>query len=243
MNLYLDIGNTNLKFGYEIENQFHFYTLPTLENYTCDMLSKNLESFIKKQKFNYLIVSSVVPSLNLVIKDFASIHLKSKVMFIDKIKKEILNLNGREHSSIGSDIIANALYVSSRYEDAIVISLGTATVIFHVVSKRLEGAIIAPGVKNSYLSLIQSAKKLSEVILKLPRKNLGGNTQEAISLGILKGNFHLINGFINELDPKGKSKILITGGNYGMLKDVLKDYEYVDNMVILGLKDYYEIFK
>lgn len=243
MNLYVDVGNTNMKFGYELENKFRFYKLPTLLNYTSDMLCKNLDTFLKKHQFSYVVISSVVPSLDLVLKKFASDNLKAKVMFLSKIKKEFLNLNGRDPLTMGSDIKANALYAAKRYQKAIVISLGTATVFFKITKLKLEGVIISPGIRNSYLSLISQAKKLNEVILKIPKNNLGSNTQEALSIGVIKGNYHLIKGFLEELDPNNEYKILITGGNFELLKEILNEYTYIENMVILGLKDYYEISK
>lgn len=245
--LFLDLGNSRLKIGklfyFKEERkiwQEYFLDVKNIEkNYkTFTNSLESLNLFEGKELFEKeIIISSVKPELNLWLEKYFS-SKKFKVIFFDLTKQKLIDakyLNLSEKEKMGSDIVANAYFASNYYKQAIIVSLGTITVISKIEANKIIGTIFCPGLKISQNSIFNSTSQLSNFKLNFTGKKIGQSTEESLSIGLLNGHIHMINGLIKEINQNKKFTVLITGGNYFSLKPLLKEYTYIDNMVLKGL--------
>ncbi|WP_371246796.1 type III pantothenate kinase [Mycoplasmopsis agassizii] len=239
--LYIDVGNTYTKFATKAREKWYFQQIETkLIQAEVELFSYVNENCGIKD-VEKIFISSVVEEKNYLFERLAKNFYQCEITFLNATNTTKLNLGDANQSQVGADILANAIYAASLYKKAIVVSLGTATVISQVKNKRLQGAIIAPGLYNSYLNLIETAPKLPLLKFNYLEKNLGNNTEEALSIGFINGFFYMIESLAKNIDPK--SKILITGGDAIYLKEIAKinkNIEFIDNMVIKGLAEEFD---
>ena len=144
-----------------------------------------------------------------------------------------INFKATNPKAIGSDIISLSAFVADKTENGIIVNLGTATTITHIKKKMMLGTIFAPGIAIGAESLIKNASKLHEINMNLINKTLGNNTEECLSIGILKGHIHMIRGFIREIDSD--ADVFISGGNSKLVKDMIAA-TYVKEATIEGIK-------
>ena len=83
-------------------------------------------------------------------------------------------------------------------------------------------------------SLVNRTSGLTDIIMKPSKKQMGKNTQEAISIGVLHGHVEMIKSLVERISVK--SKIIISGGNARKIKDLV-DYEFIKEATIQGLKN------
>ena len=131
----IDVGNTNIVIGFYTKNKLKKIIRLTTEK-KINIANKEINKLFKsnKKKINNLkekicILSSVVPSLNII---FKKIFQKNKFKFYVINPKKIpfrdsINYNLNQ---IGSDRIANYAYVySKKIKDCIILDFGTATIL------------------------------------------------------------------------------------------------------------------
>ena len=137
------------------------------------------------------------------------------------IKKMIkIKVNKKQ---IGSDRLANALSVSNKINNYIIIDFGTATT-FDVVKKNIYlGGIIAPGIELSLKNLSNNASLKPKIKFIKSKKVLGKNTKDSVNSGFFWGYTGLINNIIKLImrETKNKYKIILTGGLAHLLKDAI----------------------
>ncbi|OYD26712.1 type III pantothenate kinase [Mycoplasma testudineum] len=238
LNLYIDVGNTNVKFAIFKDDKIKVAKLKTnlLDSHTT--IFNFIKTYFGLSNFEYLIISSVVPSYDILLKELNQEHFNSKMIFLNSSSKMNLEISPKAKDTIGADILANAIYAARNFEKAIVVSLGTATVISYINNSKLIGTSISPGFYTSFKNLTKNAAKLSQVSLSDKDIIYGQNTQEALSIGFIKGFSYLIKGIANEMDKS--APILLTGGDSMFFKNNFPSAIFVDNMVLEGLKIYYE---
>ena len=169
----VDIGNTNIVIGLYFNNEWlKIYRLSSKKNITYWSLQKKIKKILSLNDFNpsdvkSVVLSSVVPNLTdvvrLVVSDMLckNIHI-IKPSSVDLIKISIDNIN-----EIGTDLVCNAVEVSSMYdENVIVVDFGTALT-FTTVSKdnQILGVNIVPGLQTSINSLYKNTAKLPKINL------------------------------------------------------------------------------
>ena len=220
MLLGLDVGNTDTVMGlFKGSILFFHKRIPSL----------NLKYFLKKKTFlnhvDFAIVSSVVPSLDpLIRKMLHSLKIK-KVTFVTHRMSLPILLKVDRPGDVGADrIVNNSSAFVSYGGPLLVIDLGTATTIDYIDSKgAYRGGVIIPGLKISAHALFERAAKLRYVILsaegakdlfQLPPKILGVNTVSQMQSGIVQGYVAMVDGMIAKIQKeiKKKPKIIITGG-------------------------------
>ena len=244
--LTIDIGNSRIKYyQYDLaQNLIHKYITATDKMADESYFTSSLAQF---NNVNYVIYSSVVPELNNLLQNAVK---KQYQLNLFDIKHKFIGYgkNLTKYHSVGTDIIANTFVIGKMYDRAIIVSLGTATVISMVINGNLEGVIIAPGIYSSLNCLISNTSQLSDVKLIEQDYKLGVNTKEAISLGFYHGFYYLVTGFINDLQQEYNiSNIVIGGGGLCLLQKLYQDKNYFlkEELVNLGLLEiflakYYE---
>ncbi|MGL4252157.1 MAG: type III pantothenate kinase [Metamycoplasmataceae bacterium] len=227
-NLYISIGNTRTTFAIFEES---IQNIKTVKKYTNEIFENTNEILnelnIKPRK---IFVCSVVEKFNAKIQNIFS---NIKVIFLNYLTQNIINLDLLDDKSeIGNDMIASAIYAQSIGKNIVITSLGTATTISAVIDRSIIGCIILPGLKISYDALIEKTM-IPDTQLKSTRKNIGKNTQEALSIGIIEGHKIVIKELSKKFEMPLDTLYLYSGGNSCYIK--LNNWKYIEDIEILGL--------
>ncbi len=237
MFLVIDIGNTETKVCL-VRPNFSIQKKSVIKTrlLTNAKIFKQIP-FLKKKIIKRAIISSVVPLA----------HKKMKYI-LKKLKiknKELKNYNLKKMvkikvslKQVGADRIANAISISDKKNNYIIIDFGTATT-FDVVSKnQYLGGVIAPGVKLSLSTLISNASLIPELKLSKINNVIGKNTKSAVRSGFFWGYLGLIEKILKLIISRTgkKFKIVMTGGYSHLFKKSLKIKSSLDkDLTIKGL--------
>ncbi|MDY4848776.1 MAG: type III pantothenate kinase [Bacilli bacterium] len=246
MNLCIDVGNTSIGVGvFYNDKLIKKIRLTTGLEHTEDeyftVIKRRLEdNDIKINKIQHIILSSVVPSVNVPLKNALKRIFNVDVISIQPGVKTGLMLKTDNPSEIGNDLIADLVGAKEEYGYPILIAdLGTASKILLLDNKGVfTSCLIMPGLTLSANSLISKAALLPEVSLEAPKSILASNTIEAMNAGIVYGHLEMILGLINRYENElgYPCKHIITGGNSVFIKDLLpKDYIYDEDICLKGL--------
>ena len=213
----IDVGNTNTVLGIYKNNKI--INKQRVETKNLKILKLNIKKYFTKNnkkinKSKICIVASVVPKLNMLIREivlknnYKYFNLNaSNIPFRIKIKYDL--------NKIGADRIANTVSVINyKYKNCIIIDFGTATT-FDVIKKT-------------------KIFKISKIVTN--------NTKQSIQSGFYWGYLSLINGIIQKIikEKKIKPKIIMTGGyskifkNQIILKPIVNENLTLEGLGIIG---------
>ncbi len=241
----IDVGNTNIVFGlYSNENLKKVLRVNTEKNKV--KRQKKISKFLKtntkifKELDNKIcILSSVVPSINMEIKNY---FIKNKFKFrVINIKKnplrEKINYNINQ---IGSDRVANYAYVySKKIKNCVIVDFGTATTFDVIKNNKYLGGLIFPGINLSMDTLIKNAELLKKTKISKAKKIVNNNTNLSLQSGFYFGYLHAINGIIKQIRKENNfiPKIIITGGLGKIFKDkIFFKPIYIENLTLEGIR-------
>lgn len=221
MLLALDIGNSNITTGCIINDDILF-----VERFKADTSKSDLEYVVilqsvislhnvKKDDIDGVIISSVVPPLNKIIISAVEKYFGVSPLIVGPGVKTGLNIAIENPTSVGSDLIVNAVAGMNLYgAPLILVDIGTATT-FGVVNdaKNYIGGVIMPGVRISLDSLVDSTSQLPNISLESPKNVIGRNTVDSMKSGIIFGTASAIDGMIDRVwESLGyETKIVATG--------------------------------
>jgi type III pantothenate kinase len=231
MNLIVDIGNTNTKLAVYKDHQK--VSVSRINEISCEELEKELSGY----KIKRAIVSSVrdLPPFvtDLFITNIPNVHFlsyKSKLPF--KIEYET-------PETLGTDRIAAVAgaYRLFGENDVLIIDAGTAITFDFLIDKQFKGGNISPGLDLRLKALHNFTGKLPLIEKSFDFLFPGRNTTHAILAGVISGVTFEINEYIRTF-KKGKknTKVIITGGDSGFLKENLSHKTiHLPDIVIDGL--------
>jgi type III pantothenate kinase len=248
MTLAIDVGNTDVVFGlWDGKAWKHQWRLPTIKDrqaelfYEMKLRDQFLELKLSLREVKTIILSSVVPKLNQILKDECfRIFEKDIIVLGPEIFKQ-LSLTIPRPYEIGSDLVANSFAAWKLYQsNCIIVDFGTALT-YTAVSKNgiMEGVSIAPGIKTAIAALSSDTAQLPVVPLILPQSAVGKDTVHAIQSGVLYGYTGMIKFMISKLkDELGNGyKVIATGGLSSILTDLHNDFDHINKMLTLdGLR-------
>jgi type III pantothenate kinase len=238
--LIVDVGNTNIKFGFfQNDKLIHVYIMPT-EKYSY----RNLQQLLKNKLCQAIYVGSVVHELTTrLLHDLKSITTINAKLIKPSDFKLIFDLSKFNANEIGTDILALALITKHLQKKAIAICFGTATFAVLVNNNQLIGVSIAPSIELGIKQLSTTTSLIKKVNTEIGDLDLGTNTPTSLQ----SGGSHMARGFIiSILDYVNKhyhiNKALITGGKTTYLK-FIKHIPYttvLNHAILLG---YYHLTK
>ena len=231
-----DIGNSEVKISIFSDQNKQFKKI-VLKTSSIDKttLNKSFSSVINLRKVKKVLFSSVVPKTYKVIKKFFLNKFQIKTCEVKDIKlHKFIDIKVNK-KQVGSDRICNAIALSNKKNNFIIIDFGTATT-FDIVNKiQYLGGIIAPGVSLSLKTLISKATLIPNLKLKKINQVLGKNTISAVRSGFYWGYIGLVESIIHKINKqtKKKYKIVITGGFSQLFSNSLKIKAVIDKDITM----------
>ena len=231
----------------DISNSFTKYAFSTARRVgrgsrirTKDVTISAVRAMLDKRAVRAVIVSSVVPAKNAIIKKAVG---SAPLLFVGPTSNLGVGIDYPAPQTIGPDRLANAAAVAELYgRPAIVVDFGTA-VTFDVVSGAGDyvGGVIAPGLESMTSFLYQRTALLPKLTLREPRSAIGKTTRDAMMSGAIYGYRGLVAEIIGqiraELFPRKSVRVIATGGYARLIARRLPEIEAVHpGLTLEGLR-------
>jgi type III pantothenate kinase len=267
MLLVLDVGNTNTVLGVfarvakvhpggEHEGDVRYdrlvanWRVATVQTSTVDeygVLFRNLFSMasLEASGIHGIVISSVVPPLDPVLRQMCERYFNSKPLFIEPGVKTGMPVHYDNPAEVGADRIVNGVAAFEKYGGpCIVVDFGTATT-FDCVSAKGEylGGVICPGIGISADALFERTARLPRVEIRKPARVIGSNTVGSLQSGLYYGYLGLVDGILALLlgEMGQETKCIATGGLGSMIGTGSKYIKNVDDLLTLeGLRIIWE---
>ena len=228
-NLCIDIGNTNIKSAFFLDDNLHDLT------YGVDELREKAQN----RNFTSIICSvrkSIPESINSIISK------SEKNIYLSPTLKIPLKIVYNTPHTLGMDRIAAAMGAKKYFpeENCIVIDAGTC-ITSDFVDKYYNflGGNISPGINMKIRAMHHFTDSLPLVEIRNNKGLLGKSTKEALQNGALKGTIWEISALIKQINKKyGKSKVIFTGGDAKYFVNCFKSSIFANpNLVLEGLNE------
>jgi type III pantothenate kinase len=247
MLLLVDIGNTNVKFGVDVDGE-----LRTRWRVHTDRTSMPDEWWIvlntlagadnvDLSAIDGAVVSSSVPSVTPWITSMIGDRLRIEPIVVGPDTELGIVVDIDNPTEVGPDRLVDAAAAFEQFGGPVVVlDFGTATTL-NVVSLdgRFIGGAIAPDLRSAHDALVGKAAKLTSVDLVFPSSAIGHNTVTAMQAGIMFGYVGLIDGLIARIaDELETSPIVVATGGFGsVFKDRCPSIStYAPDLTIDGLR-------
>ena len=231
-----DIGNSEVKICiFSSKNKQVKKIVLKTSSINSKNLNKSISSIYKLNKNSKVLFSSVVPNVYKSVKFFFLKKFKIKTIEVKELKlKKFIQIKVNK-KQVGSDRLCNAIALTNKKSNFIIIDFGTATTFDVVIKNQYLGGIIAPGVSLSLNTLISNASLIPNLKLKEIRQVLGKNTVSAVRSGFYWGYLGLVENIINKIykQTKKKYKIVITGGFSSLFSKSLKVDPIIDKDITM----------
>jgi type III pantothenate kinase len=243
--LLIDIGNTTITIGLSNRSSIEkIYKLNTEKSKSSDEYAVTLNIMLKDTSIQNIIISSVVPELNDVFREYFQNWFDITPLFLGQGVKTGIRINSDNPKEVGSDLIANVIGATAGYSPScLVVDLGTATTFTYVDNLNLKGVIITAGITTSKNALISKTSLLPQVELEIPSKLLGTNTVDCIKSGIVYGHASMIDGMTRKIKKHLNNDLLpviLTGGHSKLILPLLEEKVIYDERLLLkGLLEVY----
>ena len=188
-----------------------------------------------------IIVSSVVPPLDPVLRQVCERYFNTKPLFIEPGIKTGMPVLYDNPAEVGADRIVNAVAAFEKYGGpCVIVDFGTATT-FDCVSKKGEymGGVICPGIGISADALFQRTARLPRVEVRKPARVIGTTTVGSLQSGLYYGYLGLVDGILARLvDELGEeTRVVATGGLGSLIGTASGFIKDVDELLTLdGLR-------
>ena len=256
MHLVIDVGNTNIVFGF-FDNQKgnyhlkHFFRMSTPQITTTDEFSSNFSNLLRFHKLeetpiHRTILSSVVPSINHNITKMMNLYFNLEVIELNKNHFKKVSIAYDKPSNVGIDRLINVTACSKLYgRPCIVVDYGTAiTIDVLSVDSIFLGGLIMPGIHISLDALVSKTSQLPKVELDYPKKIIGKSTKACIQNGLYflnsLGIDAIIAGIIAEEFPaiqRENIQVVATGGLSHFIVEKSKQVNHINSQLpLIGLK-------
>lgn len=237
----VDVGNSNIVLSRYDGNLGPTYRFTTDKSKSVDEYYVLLHDVL--DGVDSMIVSSVVPELNIIIKNLMLKYYDLVPMFVGPGIKTGVKIIVDNPKEVGSDLVASAAAAMEHYSDcSIIIDMGTATTFTYIDQKVIKGVAIMAGLVTQRDALIRNASQLSQFEFKTPEKVLGTNTIDCLNSGFLFGHTLMIQGMVEQIKKEYKTnpKVIVTGGASRFIRDLLNHETIYDDLLLLkGLVNIY----
>tara|TARA_B100001540_G_C15699664_1_gene593241 strand:- start:336 stop:1073 length:738 start_codon:yes stop_codon:yes gene_type:complete len=237
-----DIGNTETKICLVKNDKIIKKILIPSKGKKIDILNRHLRkfNFVKLKK---ILFCSVVPSTFKELKNYFRKKTQIKCYELKELNlRSILKIDVN-YKQVGSDRLANAISVSVKDKNFVILDFGTATTFDVLIGKNYKGGIISPGINLSLNTLSDKASLIPKINLRIMSKVIGKDTKSAVRSGFFWGYSGLIDNILNLIKKETKKsfKVIITGGFSKLFKNSIKtkvkqDFDITINGLIKASK-------
>lgn len=251
MLLVMDVGNTTTVLGvYDGEKLLGHWrlssTMQTSDEFGITFLTLLQTAGIDPSRIDSAVLSSVVPPLDVPIRDAINTYLKADCLRVDAFIELGMEIRYSAPHEVGADRIVNAVGGIKKYGAPLIVADYGTAITFDVVSSdgAYLGGVIALGLASGVQALFGRAAKLPQVGIELPPSVIGRNTNESVQSGILHGNAgltdHLIDKIRGELGVR--APVVATGGDAPLMATLASSIDYVEPWLTLdGLRIVHEL--
>ena len=232
-----DIGNTETKICLVKKNKIiKKILLPSLGK-KIHILNRYFKKF-NFSKLEKILFCSVVPTTFIELKKYFKKKTQIKCHELKELNlRSILKIDVN-YKQVGSDRLANAISVSAKNKNFVILDFGTATTFDVILKNQYLGGIISPGINLSLSTLSSRASLIPEINLKKIRYVIGKNTNEAVRSGFYWGYAGLIDNMVKLIKRQTRSsfKVILTGGLADLYKNSINTKCKVDkDLTIKGI--------
>ena len=207
---------------------------------TRELTAAYLARLLKQRDADTVVISSVVPDRNRIIKSAAG---RRRMIWLSAKINLGVGVEYPRPQTIGADRLANAAAVAVICGwPAIVVDFGTA-VTFDIVSERKNyiGGVIAPGLESMTNFLYQRTALLPKLTLKEPVRAVGKSTAGAMMAGAVYGYRGLVCEILDRIKaerfPRQRVRVVATGGYARLIARQLPQIDSVHpNLTLEGLR-------
>lgn len=239
MKLFIDVGNTAMKFATN-ENQFSYLG----RFFTRELSKEKLDNLLSNiSTIDSVYVASVVPNAN----KFLDEYFQNKYsLTINEIKVNDypgLKICIDNKDELGMDLYCDLVGAYKKYgPSTLVIDLGTASKILLIDKNGIfSSCVILPGIEMSRKVLSLDTALLPRVDIKDIKKISDcHNTADVISSSTYYGQVEMINGLIRRYEDEigYHCKHVFTGGNaLEIIKNISGEYVLEENLCLKGIAE------
>lgn len=245
MVLLVDVGNSNICFGFADNNEIiDTFRIKSFLDRSYDEYYLIINNFIK-HNIDDVIISSVVPVITSTLVKLFKKYFKIDAKVIGNKIKTGINVITDDPKTVGADLIADVAGAIDIFDEGLIIDLGTASKFIYYKNKSFLGVSIAPGVVISMKTLVSSTSLLPNFELVAPKKVINASTIPCMQSGVIFGYASLVDGMILRIKEELHNpnlKIIATGGLISLISAHCKEKIHVidDNLTLKGI---YNIYK
>ena len=251
MILTIDVGNTNIVLG-AVENGKILSTsrIATNRGDLANDFALKIRQVceldgVDYTRFEGAIMSSVVPQVNLPLKNAVKKLMGLDCLVVGAGVKTGINIKIDDPATLGADLITGAVGAVSKFKPPLVIAdMGTATTVMAIDGGgAFCGGAIIPGVKLSYRALSAGASLLPEISIESPKKCIGTNTVDCMTSGAVYGAAAMLDGMIDRMEEElGEPVTAVATG--GIARHIVpyckRKIEYEPDLILMGLEIIYK---
>ncbi|MCP4050249.1 MAG: type III pantothenate kinase [bacterium] len=223
--LLLDAGNSNVVFAKYLDSKPQ-----DIRRVKTEYFKENYHGYCL-EKYEKIIVSSVVPAVDDLISQYNTLYIDYKTI-------PVAGINLKKSDEVGADRLVTAFAAHCLFKkECLVIDSGTAVTFCYIDQKGVyQGGAIFPGMGIASSALEEKTAKIPFIKVKKISGLLGKTTREAVQTGLYRGYSNLINGMIREYKKLNPDVAVVgTGRGLEVLKDEVGLDYYEPHLVLKGL--------
>ena len=236
MNLYIDVGNTAIKFGVDYKDEVELiFTMSTKEGIANP---KGVLDYIPG-KIDRVYISSVVPEAS---KSLEKLFKDTPVTFISPLDDSGIEVKIDYPEELGTDLLCDIAGANKLFGyPSLIVDLGTATKFILIDENGIfSTCAIVPGIELSLNTLSKNTALLPKIDLQEIKPLLEcHNTVDVLMASAFYSHIDMINGMVKRYKDAVNYplKVIMTGGNLDFIKNGLNfDYQIKYSLCLQGLK-------
>ncbi|GHS92844.1 type III pantothenate kinase [Synergistales bacterium] len=251
MLLVMDAGNTTTVIGvFDGEKLLSHWRLSSIlhtsDEFGIYLLFLLSTISIKPSDIDGAMLSSVVPPLDLPIRDAIRTYFGVECLCVNAFINTGLEIRYAAPNEVGADRIVNAVAGRAKYGSPVIVADYGTAITLDIVSQdgAYLGGVIAPGIVTGIQALFGRTAKVPQVGIELPPSVIGRNTTESVQAGMLYGYAGMTDSLVERISAELNIKpvVVATGGHAGLMASIAKSINHVDQWLTLdGLRLLYEL--